>query len=163
MVELRINRILLANVAILLIMLVSYPAFCYIGECSTATVGYIIITIGLLVLCVFALCVSRYIDAVAGLVFYCWCGFSVIAGMMAMDVLNGAAEFPWILYLLLAGVFCLGQFRMYSHQRMFAAATLLIVVIAGAIYQQYDQAIACAATASLIALIHGGNNNDDRQ
>jgi hypothetical protein len=157
-----INRVLLANAAVLLAVLASYPAFALLGEWSGATAGYVIISAGLFVLCLLALAVSRYIDAVAGLVFYAWCGFSAIAGMMMLDVINGAAEFPWVLYLLILGVFCLGHFRVDFHRRIFTAATLLIVVIAGAIYRQYDQAIACAATASLIALIHGGNDDGDR-
>lgn len=156
-----INRVLLANAVTLFMALASYPVFCYMGECSTATTGYIVVTIGLFTLCAVALCISKYIGALVGLVFYCWCGFCAIAGMMTMDIVNGAVEFPWILYLLVFGVFSLKHFRVDFHWQIFTVATILLVVLAGVIYKQYDQAIACAMTTELIALI--GGNNDDRK
>lgn len=147
-----VNRVLIANAAAILAVLASYPAFYFCGQWSSITPAYVIIALGILILCVLSLVIANHINARVGLVFYAWCGFGAVAGMLALDIGNGGRDFPWLLYLLHLGVFCLGRFKIKLHRWLFTAAALFVVIIAGAVYRQYDQAIACGAAALLIAV-----------
>jgi hypothetical protein len=155
-VDRNITRVLRGNAAAMLAILVSYPAFYLGGQWSSVTAGYIAIACGLLALCILALVVANYIDAATGLIFYAWCGFGAIAGMLVLDIANGSAEFPWVLYIPLLGIVCLGRFGLHQHKRLFVAATIGLIVLAGVMYRQYDQAVACAATALLTSRIARG-------
>jgi len=145
--------VLLANGALILAALASYPAFYWAGMWSRVTALYIVITIGLFAMCAIALAISKNIDALSGLTFYAWCGFGAVFGMVVIDILNGSGEFPRIFYLLLVGIFGLGYYDVKLHKLVYTIATVLTVALAGAIYRQYDQAVACVMAACLVSLL----------
>ena len=147
-----ISRILLINAGVLLATLLSYPIFYSAGMWSSATAGYIVITIGIFSMCIIALTIANSINPTVGLTFYAWAGFFAIFGMLMLDILNGAREFPWVLYCLHGGVLGLGYFEAKLHKTIYTVAAVVAVVLAGSIYTQYDQAIACCVSLVFIAL-----------
>lgn len=147
-----VNRVLCANAAVFAAVLASYPVFYSAGIWSQATAGYVIITAGILALCGLGLVIANKIDALTGLVFYAWCGFGAILGMVTLDIWNGAREFPWVLYCLHGGVLGLGYFGARLHKALYTLVAILVIVLAGAVYGQYDQAIACCVSLFLIAM-----------